>query len=213
MFFAKPDAIAAIAASEGGNGSHIRFNDATGETVAVLKAIGTTTINGNPVAVVKVSTTLTGLSAMARMGYFSSDPNEECAVLVRTLEFEQAEFKRWIDDCDHPENNKAILSNHNCAQIISLSSPLSVKRNAVTTRNWKGLTVFGDGIPGFTQLAFCTSIASYIMLNHSMRTYVVIPDCLIDEESLYSDKNFEDFVHSEVLSDYSKDTHAFDNIM
>lgn len=203
----------AIAASKGGNGKHVSFTDASNKTVALIKTIGTTTINGKLVAVVKVSATSIGLVAMARMSYFSFESNKECDVLVRKLEFEQAEFDSWLREYLLPENTKAILSPSNCARIVELSKPLSVKRNAVTTRNWKGLTVFGYGIPGFVQLAFCTSIASYIMLNHSMRTYVLIPDCLIDEESLYSDKNFEDFVHSEVLSDYSKDTHAFDNIM
>ena len=214
MFFAKPNTAAAVDAFKGGNGYHVSFTDASKKTVAVLKAIGTTQIDGNRVAVVKVSATPTGLGAMTRMGYFSPKANEECAVLVRTLKFEQDEFDSWIREYRLPENSKAILSPSNCAQTISLSSPVSVAIDStVTTTNWKGLTVFGDGIPGFAQLAFCTSLDSYIMLNHSMRTYVIIPDYLITKESPYSDENFEDFVHSEVLSNYSKDTYAFASIM
>jgi len=202
-----------IAAFNGGNGKHVLLTDASGNIVAFLKSIGTTNINGEPVAVVKLSATSTGLIAMTRMGHLSNQPHGECSILVRTLKFEQNEFTRWIEEYHLPENSTAILAPINCAGVIALNKPLPVNiDDSVTTANWCGIIVFGPSTE-VMQLAHCKHIDRYVLLNHSMKTCVVIPDFLLSKELPYSDQNFEHFVHSEVLSDYSTEVHPFSVIM
>ncbi|NBV29726.1 hypothetical protein EBS02_12090 [bacterium] len=212
MFFTNIDTANAIAAPTGGNGKNCCF-DASGETVAVLKAIGTTQMDGKSVAIVRLSATQLGLNIMTRMGYFSSQAHPDCAIIVKISVFTNAEFTRWLDEYRLPENSTAILAPSNCVGVIALNKPVSVAIDStVTTANWRGLTVFGNGI-GVMQLAYCEHLGYYVLLNHSMKTYIVIPDFLLSKELPYSDQNFKDFVHSEVLSDYSTEAHQFGVIM
>jgi len=216
MFFTNIVTAKAIAALTGGNGKNCRFDDASKETVAVLKAIGTTQMDGKSAAKVLLSTTPTGLKAMSRMGYLSAKPHPDCTIIVKISVFTNAEFTQWLDEYRLPENRTAILAPSNCAEVIALSNPLPVNADNAITTNWRGLTVFGNGIGagiGDMQLAHCDHLGRYVLLNHSDRTYVVIPDALLSKELPYSDQNFEDFVHLEVLSDYSTEAHPFSAIM
>jgi hypothetical protein len=213
MFLVNMEIADSIAALTGGNGKNCCFDDASGKKVAVLKAIGTFQMDGKSAAKVLLCATSVGLKAMIRMGYLSTQAHPDCAIIVKTSEFTNAEFTRWLDEYSLPENSAAIFAPSNCVGVIALNKPVSVAiDDAVTTANWCCLTVFGTNIR-VMQLAYCKSLGSYVLLNHSDKTYVVIPDALLSKELPYSDQNFEDFVHSEVLSDYSTETHPFGAIM
>ncbi len=193
-----------IAALTGGNGHHVSFTDASGKKVALLKSLGDIKV--------LLSATQLGLNTMVKMGYLSTQPHPDCAIIVRQSIFTDAEFTRWLNDYSLPENSTAILAPSNCVGVIALNKPLPINTDNAITTNWCGLTVFGSGI-GVMQLAYCESLGYYVLLNHSMKTYIVIPDFLLSKELPYSDQNFEDFVHSEVLSDFSTEAHPFGVIM
>ena len=112
--------VTAINAEKGGNGKNIRFHFGRG-TIAVLKALSVTTINGEDVVYVLLNCTKNGLCCMKHAGYLHDNKAPGCTIRVKVSIFEtDAEFSRWLKNYDSPENKRAILSNVNCIGNISL---------------------------------------------------------------------------------------------